>query len=66
MVLDRKVPLEEMCAKIDEVTSDSLREVATKVFGPSITKQATVVSMGHDDVGDWKAILRKYGVGGGC
>lgn len=55
-----------MCAKIDEVTSDSLREVATKVFGPSITKQATVVSMGHDDVGDWKAILRKYGVGGGC
>ena len=65
LVLDRKVPLEEMCEKIDEVTTDSLREVAAKVFGSSITKQATVVCMGHDDVGDWKAVLRKYGVGGG-
>ena len=65
LVLDRKVPLEEMCERIDEVTIDSLREVATKVFGPSVTKQATVVCMGHDDVGDWKAVLRKYGVGGG-
>ena len=66
LVLDRKVPLEEMCAKIDEVTTDSLREVAAKVFGPDITKQATVVCMGHDDVSDWKATLRRYGVGGGC
>ena len=65
LVLDRKVPLEEMCERIDEVTSDSLRDVATKVFGPNITKQATVVCMGHDDVGDWKSVLRKYGVGGG-
>jgi processing peptidase subunit alpha len=65
LVLDRKVPLEEMCAKIDEVTTDSLREVATKVFGPDVTKQATVVCMGHDDVSDWKAVLRRYGVGGG-
>lgn len=65
LVLDRKVPLEEMCEKIDEVTTDSLREVATKVFGPNVTKQATIVCMGHDDVGDWKAVLRKYGVGGG-
>lgn len=65
LVLDRKVPLEEMCEKIDEVTTDSLREVATRVFGSKITKQATVVCMGHDDVGDWKAVLRKYGVGGG-
>ena len=65
LVLDKKVPLDEMCEKIDEVTSDSLREVATKVFGPGIAKQATVVCMGHDDVGDWKSVLRKYGVGGG-
>lgn len=65
LVLDRKVPLEEMCERIDEVTSDSLRDVATKVFGSKITKQATVVCMGHDDVGDWKSVLRKYGVGGG-
>jgi len=65
LVLDRKVPLEEMCKKIDEVTTDLLREVAEKVFGSRINKQATVVCMGHDDVGDWKAVLRKYGVGGG-
>jgi len=63
LVLDRKVPLDEMCEKIDEVTTDSLREVAARVFGSGITKQATVVCMGHDDVGDWKAVLRKYGVG---
>ena len=55
-----------MCAKIDEVTPDSLREVVTKVFGPNITNQATVVCMGGDDVGDWKSVLRKYGVGGEC
>lgn len=65
LVLDRKVPLEEMCEKIDEVTTDSLRDVAIKVFGPKIAKQATVVCMGHDDVGDWKSVLRKYGLGGG-
>jgi len=65
LVLDRKVPLEEMCERIDEVTSDSLRDVAMKVFGPNIAKQATVVCMGHDDAGDWKSVLRKYGVGGG-
>ena len=65
MVLDRKVPLDEMCKKVDEVTTDSLREVAEKVFGSGVGKQATVVCMGHDDVGDWKAVLRKYGVGGG-
>jgi len=54
-----------MCKKIDEVSIDSLREVAEKVFGSGINKRATVVCMGHDDVGDWKAVLRKYGVGGG-
>ena len=65
LVFDRKVPLEEMCEKIDEVTADSLRDVAMKVFGPQIAKQATVVCMGHEDVGDWKPVLRKYGIGGG-
>jgi mitochondrial-processing peptidase subunit alpha len=65
LILDRKVPLEEMCERIDEVTTDSLRDVAIKVFGPKTAKQATVVCMGHDDVGDWKSVLRKYGLGGG-
>lgn len=65
LIFDKKVSLEEMCKRIDEVTTDSLREVATKVFGSKIEKQATVVCMGHDDVGDWKSVLRKYGLGGG-
>ena len=65
LVLDRRVPLEEMCERIDEVSSDSLRDVAMKVFGPKTAKQATVVCMGRDDVDDWKSVLRKYGVGGG-
>jgi len=54
-----------MCKRIDEVTADSLRKVAEKVFGSGINKQATVVCIGRDDVGDWKAVLGKYGVGGG-
>jgi processing peptidase subunit alpha len=53
-----------MCAKIDEVTPESLRKVAYRIFGPQITKQPTIIAMGHEDVGDWKAVLKKYGVGG--
>jgi mitochondrial-processing peptidase subunit alpha len=64
LVNDRKVPVAEMCDRIDEVTPDSLREVAARVFGPQINKQATIIVMGHEDVGDWKPVLRKYGVGG--
>jgi len=64
LVNDRKIPVSEMCDKIDQVTPASIREVAARVFGPQISKQATIVVMGHEDVGDWKAVLRKYGVGG--
>lgn len=53
-----------MCDRIDEVTPDSLRDVAARVFGPNVKKQATIVAMGHEDVGDWKSVLKKYGVGG--
>lgn len=54
-----------MCNKIDEVTSESVRRVAQRVFGPEADRKATVVCMGRDDVGDYKAQLRKYGVGHG-
>ena len=48
--------------KIDEVKPESVRQVAARIFGPQ-SRQATVVCMGHQDVRDWPAVLRKYGVG---
>lgn len=63
LVHNRKVPVSEMCDKIDEVTPESLRRVAARVFGPDSGNKATVVCMGHEDVSDWRSVLRKYGVG---
>ncbi|KAH9947132.1 Metalloenzyme, LuxS/M16 peptidase-like protein [Amylocystis lapponica] len=64
LVHDRKVPVSEMCARIDEVTPESLRRVAARIFSPESSKRATVVCMGREDLGDWQGTLRKYGVGG--
>lgn len=64
LVHNRKVPVTEMCDKIDAVTPDSLRLVAARIFSPGSAKKATVVSMGHEDLGDYRSVLRKYGVGG--
>ncbi|KAI0348272.1 hypothetical protein BDW22DRAFT_1350450 [Trametopsis cervina] len=65
LVHNRKIPVQEMCDKIDEVTSESVRRVAQRVFGPGTERKATIVCMGRDDVGDYKGTLRKYGVGHG-
>ena len=61
---NRKVPVSEMCDRIDEVSSEDIRRVANKVFGVDTAKPVTVVAMGREDVGDWRGVLRKYGVGG--
>jgi processing peptidase subunit alpha len=61
LVHDRKIPVSEMCDRIDEVTAESLR-LANRVFGPEARAQATVVVSGHEDVGDYNAVLRKYGL----
>ena len=53
-----------MCDRIDELTSEDLRNVATRYFGEEGAKRATVVVMGREDVGDWRGALRKSGVGG--
>jgi len=53
-----------MMDKIDEVTSESIRRVAERLFGPQSGRKATVVSMGREDVQEWPAVLRKYGIGG--
>ncbi|KDQ63251.1 hypothetical protein JAAARDRAFT_147360 [Jaapia argillacea MUCL 33604] len=64
LVHNRKIPVSEMCDKIDEVTAESVRRVAMRIFGPESGNKATVVCMGHEDVGDYAVTLRKYGVGG--
>ena len=64
LVHGRKVPVEEMLAKIDEVDEKRVREVAARVFGQGVQKSATVVVLGREDVGDWRGALKKYGVGG--
>jgi len=66
LVRNRKVPITEMCDRIDEVTAPDLRRVATRVFGSGangLKGKATVVTMGSEDIGEWKSTLRKYGVG---
>lgn len=56
-----------MCDRIDEVTAADIRRVAARVFGPGVVNsqgnKATIVTMGSEDVVDWKGSLRKYGVG---
>lgn len=51
-----------MTDRIDEVTPESVQRVAARIFGPESGHKATVVTMGREDVGDWQAVLQKYGV----
>lgn len=53
-----------MSDRIDEVTPEDVMRVAHRVFGEGSAKKATVVTSGHDDVLEWRSILKKYGVGG--
>jgi len=51
-----------MTDRIDEVTQELIQRVAARIFGPESGNKATVVTMGREDVGDWQAVLRKYGI----
>lgn len=62
---NRKIPVTEMTELIDQVTPESIQRVARRIFGPDSGNKATVVGMGRDDIGDWKATLEKYGVASG-
>ncbi|KIJ66235.1 hypothetical protein HYDPIDRAFT_86328 [Hydnomerulius pinastri MD-312] len=64
LVHNRKIPVMDMTAAIDKVDAESIKRVATRIFGPQSGNKATIVTMGRGEVGDWKAILRKYGVAG--
>lgn len=52
-----------MCEKIDEVTPETVRKVAFRIFGPGNGRKPTVVTMGRKDISDWQRQLKKYGVG---
>ncbi|EIN13923.1 LuxS/MPP-like metallohydrolase [Punctularia strigosozonata HHB-11173 SS5] len=64
LVHGRKISVSEMCEKVDELTPESIRKTAERVFGPRSGNKATIVCMGRDDVRDWKGVLRKYSVAG--
>ncbi|KAI0654512.1 LuxS/MPP-like metallohydrolase [Cubamyces menziesii] len=62
LVHGRKVPVSEMCEKIDAVDGETIRRVAARIFGPRSAARPTVVVMGREDVGDYREALRTYGL----
>lgn len=64
LVHGRRVGVQEMCDKIEQVTVEDLQRVARKVFGSDARAPPTVLVMGPEDTLDWKRVFRQYGVGG--
>jgi mitochondrial-processing peptidase subunit alpha len=62
LVHNRRVPVTEMTDKIDKVGPADMQRVAMRIFGPSSGNKPTVVGMGHEDVGDWQSVFKKYGL----
>ncbi|PIL31381.1 transporter [Ganoderma sinense ZZ0214-1] len=62
LVHGHKIAVSEMCEKIDAVDSATLRRVAARLFGPHSAAKASVVVMGWEDIGDYRGVLRKYGL----
>jgi len=63
LVHGRRVPVTEMCRKIEAITPADLMRVANRVFGPHAEGKPSLLVMGREDVPDWKAVMRQYGVG---
>jgi len=70
----KKVPVEEMCAKIDALTIDDLHRTATRVLRPSSrttplnyglgSGEPTIVAQGQvEALGDVRATLKAWGLG---
>lgn len=66
LVHNRKVPVQEMCDRIDEVDGSTIKRVAHRFFGPESKNPITSVVMAPEDLdkGECAAVLTKYGVGG--
>jgi processing peptidase subunit alpha len=63
LVHGRRVPVTEMCQKIEAITPTDLMRVANRVFGTRAETEPTLLIMGREDSPDWKATMRQYGVG---
>lgn len=62
LVHGRKVGPVEMAMKVEAVTAQDLQRVAHRLFGES-AKPPTIVGMGTQDIIDWPAVFKAYGVG---
>ncbi|KAI0778798.1 LuxS/MPP-like metallohydrolase [Trametes elegans] len=60
LVHGRKIPVSEMCEKIDAVDKPTIRRVAARLFGPRTNARATIIVSGKEDVGDYREVLHKY------
>lgn len=63
LVHGRRVPVSEMCEKIELVKSADLMRVAHRVFGPKAAGKPTVLVMGREDIPGWERTFTQYGVG---
>ncbi|KAH8835537.1 Metalloenzyme, LuxS/M16 peptidase-like protein [Flagelloscypha sp. PMI_526] len=57
------IPVHEMLAKVDKITPGDINRVAQRVYHPSSGNVPTILCMGHDELGDWQSVFKKYGVG---
>lgn len=62
LVHGRKVPVGEMCERIDEVDESEIRRVARRIFGTEGMGKPSTVVMGREDIKDVNGILKKYGL----
>jgi processing peptidase subunit alpha len=63
LVHGRRVPVTEMCWKIEAITPADLMRVANRVFGNIAQGEPTLLVMGREDIPGWKATMQQYGVG---
>lgn len=62
LVQGRKVLVSEMVKKIDLITPQEVRRVASTIFGLQSGAKPTLVCMGQEDVGDYHKTFRTYGL----
>jgi len=64
LLYGRKIPVSEMCERIDEVTINDIRRVSHRIFGDGCKQPPSIVVQAEEDLHDIVQSFRKYGVGG--
>lgn len=62
LVYGRKVPVVEMCERIDLVGEKDIRKVAGRIWGFEGAGKPSTIVMGREDVSDVRGVLKKYGL----